>query len=76
MSFQSSAVKKYLNSAQGKQAHTGYANGRAYPDVAFLGSDYVLYIGGFLADGVSGTSASAPAFAGMSKIYLCCVSNI
>lgn len=39
-------------------------NGRGFPDVSAQAYKYAVYIGGRLA-GVSGTSASAPAFAGV-----------
>jgi subtilisin family serine protease len=41
--------------------------GRGYPDLTLAGASYLLYNGGNLV-GVSGTSASAPAVAGMFSL--------
>jgi tripeptidyl-peptidase-1 len=63
-SYQSAHVSAYFDNVN-TQPVSGYnANGRGYPDVAILGYNYVLAIGGqFTLE--SGTSASAPVFAGM-----------
>jgi tripeptidyl-peptidase-1 len=63
-SYQNSHVSAYFKAAP-IAAKSGYnANGRAYPDVSVMGYNYVLAIGGqFTLE--SGTSASAPVFAGM-----------
>jgi tripeptidyl-peptidase-1 len=63
--WQYRAVKKYLNSCNDPE-YSGDAStwGRGYPDVSFLGYHYDV----FLLDqsiSVSGTSASAPAFASL-----------
>jgi tripeptidyl-peptidase-1 len=63
-SYQDDAVASYFNGVT-VAPKSGYnSNGRGYPDVAVLGYNYVLAIGGqFTLE--SGTSASAPVFAGM-----------
>jgi tripeptidyl-peptidase-1 len=60
--WQASAVATFLS--RDSSAVSGYASGRAYPDVAMAGFNYPVFIGGssYL---VSGTSASAPVVAGM-----------
>jgi len=60
--WQASAVATFLS--RDSSAVSGYASGRAYPDVAMAGFNYPTVIGGstYL---VSGTSASAPVVAGM-----------
>ena len=66
-SWQSAAVEKYLSSKAGKNAAPGYnPNGRAYPDISFLGVRYPTIIGG-LVYSVYGTSASTPLAAALSK---------
>ena len=67
--YQKAAVAQYFAlSSSGNTAPppaSGYnAQGRGYPDVAFAGSAFAVYIGGMLYR-VSGTSASAPAFGGV-----------
>lgn len=66
--YQNAVVSKYLSSfsPSGNQAPvSGYnKEGRAYPDVAFAGSNFAVVIGG-LTFKISGTSASAPAFGGL-----------
>jgi tripeptidyl-peptidase-1 len=63
-SWQSSAVSNYFSTVS-TQPVSGYnSNGRGYPDVSLMGNLYAIYVNGVLS-GVSGTSASAPAFAGM-----------
>jgi len=62
--WQTSAVETFLSR---DAAASGYASGRAYPDVAMAGFNYPTVIGGgtYL---VSGTSASAPVVAGMVTV--------
>eukprot|EP01032_Pedospumella_encystans_P019763 gene19763-22469_t len=66
-SWQDSAVNGYFASPTYK-AHTPsetfYRDGRAYPDVAAFGQNVQVVTGG-KASGVSGTSCSAPIFAGI-----------
>ena len=65
-SYQTEAVNGYFasSSAAGTSPVAGYGSGRGYPDVSLAGFGYKVVIGGnFYA--VSGTSASAPAVAGM-----------
>jgi tripeptidyl-peptidase-1 len=61
--WQQSDVSTYLTSIKSK-IPSGYASGRGTPDVSALGHNYVIAVGGELIL-VSGTSASAPVFAGM-----------
>ena len=68
--WQSTSTSGYLNSVRGtKNAPVaGYnKSGRGYPDVSLAGSKYLIIIGGsqYL---VSGTSAAAPAVAGMVSL--------
>lgn len=62
--WQQTAVQKYLNSAQLPSAGSFNNTGRGYPDVAVLGHNYIITVGGNQAI-VSGTSASAPVFAAL-----------
>jgi len=80
-SAQQNAVQSYLRLAAGTlpPATTFNSNNRAYPDVSFLGHNFIITLGlsaaaseGAPADGyggtiypVGGTSASSPSFAGM-----------
>jgi len=64
-SYQSPAVTNYLQNGPNLPPTTLFnANGRGYPDVAILGHNYEVVIGGqtYIE---SGTSASSPVFAGM-----------
>jgi len=61
--YQKEAVQGFLDQIAGKKSGFN-ATGRAYPDVSLLGYNYALFLGGKLR-AESGTSASAPAFAGM-----------
>ncbi|PRP79663.1 hypothetical protein PROFUN_10563 [Planoprotostelium fungivorum] len=62
-SYQDKAVQNYLANAPNLPDQSHFAvNGRAYPDVAALGHNYVIIDGGSQTV-VSGTSASAPVFA-------------
>jgi tripeptidyl-peptidase-1 len=65
-SWQSSAVSGYFSSLSSSQTpESGYnAQGRGYPDVAMLGHNYAVVIGG-KTQILSGTSASSPVVAGM-----------
>lgn len=67
-SYQTEAVKAYTSNPP-KDPHYPPAgsfdpNGRATPDVSALGEGYQVYVDGTV-NAVGGTSASAPAFAGM-----------
>ncbi|KAI1786407.1 family S53 protease [Ganoderma leucocontextum] len=60
--YQSSPVSGYL-SALGSQNKGKYnASGRGFPDVATLGANFEVVVGGYV-EGVSGTSAVSPMFA-------------
>ncbi|KAJ5469324.1 Tripeptidyl-peptidase sed2 [Penicillium diatomitis] len=63
-SWQSHAVKAYLHKLGKVQAGLFNREGRAFPDVSAQGQSYAIYSGGRLGK-VSGTSCSAPAFAGL-----------
>ncbi|CEO98853.1 hypothetical protein PBRA_006967 [Plasmodiophora brassicae] len=62
-SYQKQAVQAFLNKVPAA-AQSPVASGRAYPDVSLMGFNYVI-VDGAQALQVSGTSASAPVFAGM-----------
>eukprot|EP00475_Leptophrys_vorax_P001463 TRINITY_DN107_c0_g2_i1.p1 TRINITY_DN107_c0_g2~~TRINITY_DN107_c0_g2_i1.p1 ORF type:complete len:551 (-),score=161.18 TRINITY_DN107_c0_g2_i1:47-1699(-) len=63
-SYQSSQVSDYFNNVANYPVSGFNSNGRGYPDVSVMGYNYVVAIGGkFTLE--SGTSASAPVFAGM-----------
>jgi len=62
--YQATAVSNYLNSVSGKIVSGYPTTGRGSPDVAAMGHAYAITIGGNW-ELVSGTSASAPVFAGM-----------
>eukprot|EP00051_Salpingoeca_urceolata_P029799 m.491036 g.491036 ORF g.491036 m.491036 type:complete len:585 (+) comp29051_c0_seq1:231-1985(+) len=67
--YQASMADAYL-AAQQKAgtlppARLFNASGRATPDVAAVGTNYVVYSGGGSAGTLSGTSAATPTFAGM-----------
>jgi tripeptidyl-peptidase-1 len=59
-------VNAYLNAVRGtpKQPVSGYASGRAYPDISALGHNY-LWMGNGSLLVTSGTSAATPVIAGM-----------
>jgi hypothetical protein len=66
-SYQKDSIDTYFTNAAkaGQTPIAGYnAAGRGLPDVSIAGSYYAVYIGGKLTS-LSGTSASAPVFAGM-----------
>jgi len=64
--WQDTAVHAYLNNPANKVPPRSMfsSQGRAYPDIAGLGYNYNVFIGG-QSYGVSGTSASTPMTAGM-----------
>jgi tripeptidyl-peptidase-1 len=68
-SYQSSAVSGYFSSlSTEEQPVAGYeASNRGYPDVSMLGYNYEVVIAG-KTYAVSGTSASAPVFAGVVSL--------
>jgi tripeptidyl-peptidase-1 len=62
--YQDAAVKQYLANAPNLPPTSMFnANGRGYPDVAIMGHNYQVVIGGSTYI-LSGTSASSPVFAG------------
>eukprot|EP00013_Stygamoeba_regulata_P020118 CAMPEP_0177647164 /NCGR_PEP_ID=MMETSP0447-20121125/10156_1 /TAXON_ID=0 /ORGANISM="Stygamoeba regulata, Strain BSH-02190019" /LENGTH=580 /DNA_ID=CAMNT_0019149735 /DNA_START=8 /DNA_END=1750 /DNA_ORIENTATION=+ len=64
-SYQADAVKNYLATASHLPPASQFkSSGRAYPDVALMGHNYPVFIGGN-AYPVSGTSASSPVFAAL-----------
>jgi len=64
-SYQNAATTQYLQTAPNLPPSNLFnAQGRGYPDVAMAGYNYVVAIGGQYYE-LSGTSASAPVFAGM-----------
>jgi len=66
--FQSSAISGYMASGVTLPPASAYnGKGRGYPDVALMGFNYQVVIGGKVY-GVSGTSCSAPTFGGMLSL--------
>jgi len=66
-SYQTAAVKAYLNSGVALPPSTYYnASNRGYPDVAAIGTAVLIYQGGI--QSVGGTSCSSPEFAGIVGI--------
>ncbi|OQS02453.1 tripeptidyl-peptidase [Thraustotheca clavata] len=65
-SYQDTAVGRYLVSPTAPSSTNGYynASGRAYPDVTAFGANFKVVIHGTTSL-ISGTSASAPVFAGI-----------
>jgi len=65
-SWQSSAVSSYLQNSANQPSGSSFFNnnGRAYPDVALLATDYIECRGQYFQT-ADGTSASTPLFAGM-----------
>jgi tripeptidyl-peptidase-1 len=64
-SYQDSVVSTYLSNTSAIPAQSDFNSaGRGYPDVAALGHNYLVSIGG-RAGAVDGTSAACPAFAGV-----------
>jgi tripeptidyl-peptidase-1 len=67
-SWQASQVDAYLNSGVALPTHTYYyVDGRAYPDVAAYGQNVAIVARGSN-EAVSGTSCSAPIFAGVISL--------
>jgi tripeptidyl-peptidase-1 len=66
-SYQTDAIQGYMASSAGKDAASGYTNGRGYPDIAMAGFNYQVVIAGRTV-GVSGTSASSPVVAGFASL--------
>ncbi|VDC03294.1 unnamed protein product [Peniophora sp. CBMAI 1063] len=66
-SYQSSVVASYVSSLGTTYSGLYNKTGRAYPDVAAQGVNFQVVIGG-RTSGVSGTSASSPAFAGVVSL--------
>uniref|UniRef100_A0A7S2WN55 subtilisin n=1 Tax=Mucochytrium quahogii TaxID=96639 RepID=A0A7S2WN55_9STRA len=64
-SYQSAAVKNYLQNDVGGSASSYNASGRAYPDISAAGVNYEIISGGIHLN-VSGTSASAPVLAAIT----------
>jgi len=66
--YQTEAVETYLKSSV-ELPPASYFNstGRAYPDVAALGNNYLIYVSGSVSP-CGGTSASSPTFAGIISI--------
>jgi tripeptidyl-peptidase I len=60
--YQDSAVSQYLDGLDGEYDGMFNSSGRAFPDVSAYAVQYQVFVRGNLI-GVSGTSASAPAFA-------------
>ncbi len=68
-SWQKKAVANYFSSVAANMPSPGYnVQGRAIPDVSFIGVAYQVVVGGGLAS-LYGTSASAPVFAAMSEYF-------
>lgn len=68
-SYQKSAVSRYLALKSLTTAYGYNPNGRAYPDLSFLATNYEVYVGGSV-ELLDGTSASAPLAAALSKNVL------
>ncbi|KAL8005324.1 putative peptidase S53, activation domain, Sedolisin domain, peptidase S8/S53 domain superfamily [Plasmopara halstedii] len=67
--YQRTAVERYLKSRDIPTAPGFFnASGRAYPDVAALGANFLIYLKGRLAS-VSGTSASTPVLGAMVTLW-------
>jgi len=67
--WQRTAVQKFLNSSQAKQTPASYYNaqGRAFPDMAAMGSNVLIWMGGTFSP-VGGTSCSSPISAGVFSL--------
>jgi tripeptidyl-peptidase-1 len=65
--WQNKAVKAYLATHNNVDENNFNVNGRAYPDVSLLGSNYKIMLNGRRLL-VSGTSASAPVFASLISL--------
>jgi len=67
-SYQSDVVTDYFDSSVTLPPSSMWnMNGRGYPDVSLVGHNYLVFIGGNLYQ-VSGTSCTAPTFAGMLSL--------
>lgn len=66
-SWQDAAVESYFNSAVTMPKEDFYKPGRAYPDVAAYGQNVQVIASGAV-EAVSGTSCSAPIFAGLVSL--------
>jgi len=67
-SYQSAVVNQYLDSSVQLPPSSMYNGaGRGYPDVSLVGHNFLVVIGGQLYQ-VSGTSCTAPTFAGMVSL--------
>lgn len=64
-SWQQSATSQYL-ALKSSTLVPGYGTGRGYPDVSMMSNNYA-FIANRTLGFVSGTSASAPVFAGMRR---------
>jgi len=64
-SYQTTAVANYFATAPNMPPNSSFVpTGRGYPDVAMMGHNYIISVGGNFSAG-SGTSASSPVFAGL-----------
>jgi len=66
-SYQQSIVNYYFNNLKSKPRSGYNSKGRGYPDIAFIGVNYQVYIQGSIY-GLYGTSASAPFLAAMVSL--------
>merc|ERR1712166_834186 len=67
--WQRQAVSGYLQSNVGKSLLAGFnASNRAYPDLSFVSNNFEVVIGGSLYPMIGGTSAAAPALAGLFSL--------
>jgi tripeptidyl-peptidase-1 len=67
-SYQTTAVNAYLKSGVALPPSSYYAaGGRAYPDIAALGHNFLVYLSGSIQQ-VGGTSASSPTIGGIISI--------
>lgn len=67
-SWQQSTLDYYFNNHRTKSYTDGYnPNGRAYPDISFIGVRYEIYLSSKITY-MYGTSASAPVFAGFISL--------
>lgn len=67
--YQKSAVSSYLSTASSNTVSGYNPRGRAYPDVAFLGTSYVVYVDGNV-NIFDGTSCSSPVASSLGQILL------
>eukprot|EP01039_Chlorochromonas_danica_P007525 gene7525-8323_t len=64
--WQTAAVTNYFNTVSPKPQN-GYGSGRGYPDISMMGNNYFIITNQSI-NAVSGTSASAPVFAGVVSL--------